>query len=76
MADEMNEVPAIIALGGDARRRGRPRVAEPRSTLSTWVWAKHHDRLVQLAAKKEISVSALVRDILTKAVPVERKKAG
>ena len=66
----MNE-PQIMVFGGDRRRRGRPRVEEPRSTLSTWVWAKHHDKLVQIAARKEMSVSALVREILSKAVPPE-----
>ena len=50
------------------RGRGRPRVDEPRSTVSTWVWAKHHDWLVKQAAAREISVSALVREIVEKSV--------
>ena len=52
----------IIVLG---RRGGRPRAAEPRSVVSTWVPAREHDALIREAQRREISVSALVRERLT-----------
>lgn len=65
---------SIFFVGGDSqRRRGRPRVEEPRSSVSTWVWARHHDALIKMAQQREISVSALVREILGKAVPSPHK---
>lgn len=53
-------------LDGDGRRpRGRPRAIEPGSTVSVWLPASYHDRLIQLAALREDkSVSALVRQLL------------
>lgn len=62
------EETTVFFLGGNKRPRGRPRVEEPRSTVSTWVWARHHDALIKLAQKREMSVSALVREILDQAV--------
>lgn len=53
------------------RRRGRPRVEEPRASVSTWMRAKDHDFLVRLADERSISVSAVVRQIVTSAI---RKK--
>lgn len=47
-----------------ARPRGRPRVEEQRSTVSTWLPASQHDRLIRLANQQEKSVSALVRSLL------------
>jgi hypothetical protein len=46
------------------RRRGRPRVSEPRSTVSTWLPAHAHDRLIQIAKREEQSISAVVRQLL------------
>lgn len=46
------------------RRRGRPRVSEPRSTVSTWLPAHAHDRLIQIAKREERSISAVVRQLL------------
>lgn len=46
------------------RPRGRPRVDEPRSTVSTWLPAHAHDRLIELAKRNEQSISATVRQLL------------
>lgn len=46
------------------RPRGRPRVDEPRSTVSTWLPAHAHDRLIELAKRHEQSISATVRQLL------------
>lgn len=47
------------------RPRGRPRVHEPRATVSTWVPATLHDRLVKMAEQHtDGNVSALVRRLL------------
>ena len=46
------------------RQRGRPRVAEPRASVSTWVPATLHDRLIQVANREELSVSEYVRKVL------------
>jgi len=48
----------------DRRRRGRPRVTESRSSVSTWVPASYHDRLIKLAERNDRSVSAVVRSLL------------
>jgi hypothetical protein len=50
--------------GEPQRRRGRPRVSEPRSTVSTWLPAHAHDRLIQIAKREELSISAVVRQLL------------
>lgn len=50
------------------RRRGRPRAREPRSSVSAWILARHHDVLVHLANERSMSVSAVVRSLITKAV--------
>ena len=44
--------------------RGRPRNAEPSSSVSTWLTAGAHDKLIQLAQEQEVSISALVRSLL------------
>lgn len=46
------------------RPRGRPRVEEPGTSVSTWLRPGEHDRLIQLAQRQDTSVSALVRSIL------------
>ena len=48
-----------------APRRGRPRLAEPRSTVSVWLPASAHDRLIALAKREEQSLSATIRQLLT-----------
>lgn len=46
------------------KRRGRPRVEEPRTAVSTWLPVRQHDRLIQLANQNEQSVSDFVRKAL------------
>lgn len=50
------------------RKRGRPRADEPRATVATWLSSSHHDRVIQAANRSKVSVSAYIRDTLTKAV--------
>ncbi len=52
-------------------KRGRPRLLERNSLVSTWVRSEHHEQLRRIATKKDVSVSALVRDILAKVLPKE-----
>lgn len=59
MADEPQQMMVIAP-----RRRGRPRVQEPRTTVCTWMEARHYDQIVRMANQQEKSVSALVRDLL------------
>lgn len=47
------------------RQRGRPRVEEPGSTVSTWLPKSEHDRLIAIATRRGDSVSAIVRRLLT-----------
>jgi hypothetical protein len=51
------------------RPRGRPRNIEPGSTISTWVSASEHDRLLRLAQRREESLSATVRRLLILRLP-------
>ena len=44
--------------------RGRPRVEEPHSSVSTWLPTSYHDRLIQMANQRDVKVSALVRQLL------------
>lgn len=46
------------------RPRGRPRVSQPGTSVSTWLTPQEADKLIQLANKREQSVSALVRLIV------------
>lgn len=57
----MSNEPKMLILGG---RRGRPKVEEPRTSVSAWVEVKHYDQLVKMANQREQSVSALVRDLI------------
>ncbi len=50
----------IIALP----KRGRPKAPEPSNTVSVWLPAQAHDRLIQLAKAQEQSISATVRALL------------
>jgi len=50
---------------GVRRPPGRPRVAEQSTSVSTWLPAEYHDRLLQLAKRQtDGNVSALVRSLL------------
>jgi hypothetical protein len=44
--------------------RGRPRVAEPGATLTTYVRSSDYDRLLRLATLQRKSLASLVRDLL------------
>jgi hypothetical protein len=46
------------------RKGGRPRVDDPRTTVTTYVRTADYDRLVRLALKHDRTVSAIVRDLL------------
>jgi hypothetical protein len=48
----------------ETKPRGRPRVEEPGSSVSTWLPASYHDRLIHMANQREVKVSALVRTLL------------
>lgn len=50
-------------LAGEVHR-GRPRNAEPSSSVSTWLPAGAHDKLIRLANREETSISALVRRLV------------
>lgn len=46
------------------RPRGRPRVAEPLTAISTRLPPRHYDKLIRLANAREVSVADLTRSIL------------
>lgn len=48
----------------DRRKPGRPKADEPSTSVSTWIPAREHDRLIRLAQRKEQSVSETVRQLL------------
>jgi hypothetical protein len=50
------------------RRRGRPPARERCVAVMTWIPVRYHDRLIQLAHKREMSVSALVRCLLERQI--------
>ena len=54
---------SLLVVGG---KRGRPRAKEPGSSVSTWIPVSHHDQLVKLANAKEMTVSAFVKDLLSR----------
>lgn len=45
-------------------RGGRPRAADPGTTVTTWVRSADYDRLLRLAKARDQSISSLVRDLL------------
>ncbi len=47
------------------RKGGRPPAREPGAIVSTWLPASDHDRLLRLAARRDETLSALVRRLLT-----------
>lgn len=53
------------------RPRGRPRVEESRASVSTWLPAGAHDRLIALAKREEQSISATIRRLLILRLPPE-----
>lgn len=65
---------SLFMAGEPPRRRGRPPAEEPSSTISVWLFSRHHDRLVQAAKARDVSVSSLVREMLVKAYPGLDKK--
>jgi len=48
----------------DKAQRGRPRSKDPSSPVSTRVPEAYHDRIIQLAAKHDVSVSRMVKTLL------------
>ncbi len=48
----------------EPNRGGRPRVLESRASVSVWLPASAHDRLIQLANKQDQSISATIRQLL------------
>ena len=67
--------PTLLIVGD--KRRGRPRVAEPRSSVSTWLPVSVHDRLISIASAREISISELVRESIVITIQQPKiKKAG
>jgi hypothetical protein len=59
--------PSLVVFSGQ-RRRGRPRVADPKVSVTTWVPPAYLDRLSKLAIKHDVGVSLVVRRILMKAL--------
>lgn len=59
---EITEDSLVIA---GPRRRGRPRVEEPRASVSTWIPSRLHDELAKQALRHGVSVSAIVRLCVT-----------
>lgn len=47
------------------RRIGRPKAAEPRSSVSAWIPVAQHDQLVKLATQRGVSVSQVVNALVS-----------
>jgi len=47
-------------------KRGRPRVDTPGVNVSSWVRQPDYDKLCELARKYDVSVSTVVRRLLTR----------
>jgi hypothetical protein len=59
------------------RGPGRPKVISGEaSSVTTWLPAKVHDSLTIEAMKRDSSVSALIRDLLTLAVSNTKSQTG
>jgi hypothetical protein len=70
----MSEPQPSLMIVGPKRPRGRPvgsKVAEPGSSISTWVPESLHDKALAVAAKKEMSLSEYVRELLTVTIGVD-----
>lgn len=48
------------------KRRGRPPALEKGSAVTTWIPAREHDRIANIARRAGLSVSAVVRSLLAK----------
>jgi len=57
--------PTLVVLTA-GRRGGRPPAPEPGSRISSWVPAKDHDRLIRLARARGVSVSSVIRGLVTR----------
>lgn len=57
--------PTLIVAGGSGPRGGRPRVAtEECVSLSAWIPVSQYSMLCKMAQVRDVSVSALVRELL------------
>lgn len=45
-------------------KRGRPKHDEPGSSVTAWLRAGEHDRLIALAKQEDKTISALVRELV------------
>lgn len=68
--EQPQEGPTVFIVGG--RRRGRPPGPEPGSRITAWVPAQIHDRLIETARRKEVSVSTLIRQLVSAGILVTR----
>lgn len=57
-------------FAGPRNRGGRPKSAERMSTVSTWLPASTHDRLIQVANAQEKSVSEIVKVLILNVINV------
>jgi hypothetical protein len=57
------DIPEVV------RPRGRPRVEEPMSSVSTRLPSDAYDRLIRAANQQDKSVSSLVRQLLILRLP-------
>ena len=64
MEPEPVEPSLMFLSASDRPRRGRPRAEEPCTSVSTWMPDRYHDRLIEMANEKNVSVSRLVRHLL------------
>lgn len=62
---DVTESSLLIASGS---RRGRPPVPDPLVPVTMWISREHHDRLIKLANLHDMSVSALGRKVVERAV--------
>jgi len=52
----------------DSPQRGRPKADRPASSsVTVWLPVREHDRLIQIAQRKEKSVSSLIREVIARA---------
>lgn len=61
MSDQPDREPSLQVL---QPRRGRPPADEPHSTVSVWLPESDHDRLIEIARRTGLSVSATIRTLL------------
>lgn len=50
------------------RGPGRPRAAEPLTPVTIWISQNHHERMCKLANLHDLSVSALGRKVMERAI--------